>query len=463
MIRNCAPMFDHTAAEEIHKASIALLDDPGVKIEHDGIVDLLLSRGAKAGSSAQVVRISAGLIEECLAAAPRSVTLTGRADTDIPNRGTSPLIWSAPGMQFSERNAVRPLECRDMANLTRLFDQLSCVDGVFGMTLADAPRGTSDITGLRIMAENTSKHIRAMCFTPEGAEYFGEMKSALGGTPWFSMGFTAHGPLRWTNLALEIFKRTTGHRIPVTINGEPMAGTSGPVTLAGAAAVGNAEILAGLVVNQVLEPGRPCIYNLGLAHVFDMRTAIAVTGGPENHLLAAFSAALGRFYGLPSCSWVSTESMIADAQAAMEKTAGFLTHLQNGVDVIWGVGQLESEMTLSPAQAVIDDEIIGYIRRYLAGVDLSPNALALDVTREVGIAGHFLEHEHTLRHFREELYEPRILCRVRRAPWAEVGSRDLTAVAAERAEALMRSERRTHLSPDQARALRQIEARYLAR
>ena len=115
-----------------------------------------------------------------------------------------------------------------------------------------------------------------------------EMKKVIGDYPWFSVGFTAHGPLRWTNLALEIFKRSAGHGIPTTINGEPMAGVSGPVTLAGSAAVGTAEILAGLVINQILEPGRPCVFNLGLAHTFDMRTSIAVTGGPENHLFAQF-------------------------------------------------------------------------------------------------------------------------------------------------------------------------------
>lgn len=462
MTQHHTQMFDLAAAEEIHKSSVALLSDPGIKLEHDGIIERLRARGAKPGAAAQVVRIPEGLIDECLAGAPHSVTLAGHDTTRIVGGGAVPAIWSAPGMQILDRNTIRPLARRDMANLTHLFDQLPAVDGVFGMTLSDAPPGTSDITGLRIMAENTSKHIRAMCFTPEGADYFGEMKSVLGGAPWFSMGFTAHGPLRWTNLALEIFKRTAGHGIPTTINGEPMAGTSGPVTIAGAATVGNAEILAGLVVNQVLEPGRPCIYNLGLAHVFDMRTAVAVTGGPENHLLAAFSAALGKFYGLPSCSWVSTEAMVADAQAALEKTAGFLTHLQNKVDVIWGVGQLESEMTLSPAQAVIDDEIIGYSRRYLAGANLSAQSIALDVTREVGITGHFLDHEHTLQHFRDELYEPRILCRVRRAAWTDAGARDLTVTAAERAEAFMRSERRKHVSTDQSRALRQIETRYLA-
>ena len=127
-----------------------------------------------------------------------------------------------------------------------------------------------------------------------------------------------------------------------------MAGASGPVTLAGAAAVGNAEILSGLVVNQVLEPGRPCIYNLGLAHVFDMAAALAVTGGPENHLLADVSAAMGRFYGLPSCSWVSTEAHRPGSQAASEKSLGFLSHFASGVSVVWAWGSSSPRLRALP-------------------------------------------------------------------------------------------------------------------
>jgi trimethylamine--corrinoid protein Co-methyltransferase len=289
-----------------------------------------------------------------------------------------------------------------------------------------------------------------------------EMRHAVSESAWFSVGFTAHGPLRWTNLALEIFARTAGHGIPVSINGEPMAGVSGPVTLAGAAAVGNAEILAGLVVNQILEPGRPCIHNLGLAHVFDMRTATAVTGGPENHLLADAGASLARLYGLPSCSWVSTESMCVDSQAAMEKALGFLTHQQSGVNLIWGVGQLESELTVSPAQAVIDNEILGYTRRLLRPVPVTEGTSAVDTIREVGIAGSFLETAHTLEHFRGELFEPEILCRVRRAAWTAAGGRGLGDLAEEKAEALMRAQREPTLTDEQRAELRRIECRFLA-
>jgi trimethylamine--corrinoid protein Co-methyltransferase len=284
-----------------------------------------------------------------------------------------------------------------------------------------------------------------------------ELRKVVDNTPWFSVGFTAHGPLRWTHLALEIFERTAGHGIPTTINGEPMAGASGPCTLAGAAAVGNAEILAGLVVNQVLEPGRPCIYNLGLAHIFDMRAAVAVTGGPENHLLAAISAAMGRFYKLPSCSWVSTEAMCVDSQAALEKALGFHTHMDSGVSLIWGVGQLESEMTVSPAQAVIDDEIVRYVRRYMRGVEISEYALAVDVTRGVGIGGNFLEQEHTLSNFRKEFFEPSLLFRGPREAWKAAGGRSLNEAAEQRADQLIAGKTAPCLNDEQTKALRKLE------
>jgi trimethylamine--corrinoid protein Co-methyltransferase len=244
-------------------------------------------------------------------------------------------------------------------------------------------------------------------------EALAAMKPVFPG-PWFSIGFTAHGPLRWTHLALDVFLRSAGHGIPATINGEPMAGVSGPVTTAGAMAVGHAEILAGIVVNQVIEPGRPLVYNLGLGHVFDMRRATAVTGGPENAFFAEASAALGRLLGLPSASWVSTDSVFEDQQAGLEKMFALTTHLQAGVELVWGLGQLESEKTLSLAQLVIDDEMVAFVRRHRRGFGLGDQDLALDVVREVGIGGSFLGTDHTLRWFRTEVFHPQVLNRLAR-------------------------------------------------
>ena len=451
------------SADKIHNTSLSLLKDPGIRIEHEGILNLLLANGAKAGLKSGVVQLPGDMVEECIALCPRRFALTDRrGEGAFLAAGGPPVFWSVPGMALYRKGQHRPFLSSDMADLARLLDQLDNVHGIFGMAMEDVPPPARDVVGLKIMAENSGKHIRVLCFSPEGADALVEMKQVVGAHSWFSIGFTAHGPLRWTHLALDIFERTSGAGIPVTVNGEPMAGVSGPVTLAGTAAVGNAEILAGIVVNQLLEPGRPCIYNLGLAHVFDMRTAIAVTGAPENALLAQISSAMGHFYNLPSASWVSTESMCPDSQAALEKMFGFYTHMAGGVTNIWGVGQLESELTISTAQAVIDNEMISIARRFERGVQFNDASLALDVIRAVGNAGSFLETAHTLENYRSEFFFPSILCRVRRAGWVAEGQKRLDQKAEEVADRLIANSVENYLSGEQIRELEAIASRHVS-
>lgn len=444
-------------AEQIHAASLELLRDPGVRVEHDGICERLLRAGAKPGSAAQVIRFPEEMVKEYLGLCPAGVSLTNKAGVGVPltSAGRS-TYWSVPGMSMLKGGVQRLFTSVDMADVARLLDQLSNVDVIFGMAMDDVMPAARDVVGLEIMARNSHKHLRAFCFSPAGAEALKAMKPVVGDHAWFSIGFTAHGPLRWTNLSLEIFQKTSGAGIPTTVNGEPMAGTSAPVTLAGAATVGNAEILSGIVINQLLEPGRPCIYNLGLAHIFDMRTAIAVTGAPENALLAQVSGLMGRFYNLPSASWVSTEAMVPDSQAALEKMFGFYTHTVGGVSSIWGVGQLESELTFSPAQAVIDNEMISYLKRFDRGVAVDATTLAVEVTREVGIGGSFLETTHTLENFRNEFYCPALLCRVRREKWTGEGGLRLDQRAEEVAASLMARPVNNGLSEEQSQELQSI-------
>ena len=455
-------MNEQDIAHKIHDAAIDLLDDPGIKLDHDDICSMLLSAGAKEGRSTNVIRFPKELVLEKLELCPREFIFADReGGGDAVTATSDAVIWSVPGLKIFEDNAVRPFTKNDMARMTRLLDQLENCHGVFGLALDDVPPPARDVVGLRVMAENTKKHIRVLCFTPKGVEMMTDMKAVVGDYPWFSIGFTAHGPLRWTHLALEIYKQSAGHGIPATVNGEPMAGVSAPVTLAGASAVGTAEILAGIVINQILEPGRPLVFNLGLAHVFDMKTSIAVTGGPENHLLAQISAIMGRFYNIPSASWVSTESMCPDAQAALERMCGFFTHLQSRVSIIWAIGQLESEMTVSPAQAVMDDEMIAYAKRYLKGVEVTEDTLAVEVTRQVGISGSFLDHVHTAEHFRSELFIPGLLFRETREHWEAKGGITLTQRAEEKAKALMENRIDNGLTENQVEALDNLANRFL--
>ena len=445
-------MTDHEV-ERLHEATLRILEEIGLRIEHDAVLARLLSAGARPGRSAQEVRFPRSMVGEYLALAPRAVTLAARDGTStVLTSRSAPVFWTSPAMYIVEGQTRREIGSADMAGIARLCERLPSVQGIMGCAMHDVHPPHRDFVGLRVMAESTRKHLRAVCYSARGAEAMARMKPLFPG-PWFSMGFTAHGPLRWTNLALDIFLRTAGHGIPTTINGEPMAGVTGPVTIAGAAAVGNAEILAGIVINQVLEPGRPVVHNLGLAHVFDMRYATAVTGGPENALFARAAADLGRFYGLPSASWVSTESVYEDEQAALEKMFGIQTHMESGVSLIWGLGQLESEKTLSLAQLVLDDEMVRYARRYADGFAVTDDDLQLDLIREVGIAGSFLDTEHTAANFRRALFQPEVLNRVAR----DAGPIPVHERARARAEELTSSPAEPPIPEDTRRELHRIE------
>jgi len=452
---------------KIDGAARGLLEDPGILLEDEEIYAAVIKAGAKPGAKPLVARMPSAMIDDCLSRAPREARFADRrggiqtVSPDSPSR-----FWTGAALFYLDKKGFRSIGQQDLANFARVIDALDQVDVIVGTSTEETPPAQRDFVGLRIMAQNTSKHLRALSFSPRGGQAMIEMARVLADgrslkeAPQFSMGFTAHGPLRWTSLALGVYRLTAGHGIPVTINGEPMAGASAPVTLAGTAAVGTAEILAGVVVNQLLEPGRPCLFNLGFAHVMDMRQGFAVTGGPENVLLAVAGAQLARHYGLPSVSWMCTDSLHYDAQNALEKMMAAVTHAQAGVGAIWGVGQVESEKTISPVQAVIDDEIIASLRRYLRGFSTDEESLALDEIRRVGICGSFMDTDHTFAHFREEIFLPDQLARVQRM---SAGPRaDLVSRAEDRVDAILAAEREPLLDEKTERELLAIEKRYAA-
>jgi len=278
--------------------------------------------------------------------------------------------------------------------------------------------------------------------------------------PIFSLGFTAVSPLRWSAMGLDAFEKSSGHGIPIMVNSEPVAGATAPVTPAGGLTIANAEALAGVVVVQLLEPGRPTVFNLGFAHSMDMKTAVTRTGGPECALMQSAGAQLARFHGMPSASWSSSESMMADAQAAYESLLTGLTHAISGVSIIWGIGNLESTRVMSLAQMVIDDEVARMASRVAAGIEVNEDTIARDVIMELGTQAQYLGCDHTLAHFRE-LVEPRLAYTGGREGWEAAGSMSLSEAAQAKVEEILADEPQTFIDEDTDAELAAIEERWI--
>lgn len=456
-------ILEKSDCEQIHAAALQVLDRVGVRVDDPEVVSRLQEAGAKV-TGGNVAHIPASLVEWALKQAPRQVRIADRAGSlwELgPQGGTMVLTGNA---LYVTRGRVRDdLKSADLAELARIVDACGNIHGMVGTTVSDYPPTSRDFVGFRIMARNTAKHLRPCIYSSRGAGLVMEMaqvllgSTPLGERPIVSTGFSILSPLHWTALALGVYKETAGQGIPAMINSEPLGGGTAPVTLAGCLVIGDADTLSGLVINQILEPGRPCFYNIGFAHVIDMASAIALTGAPENALLQAAGADLARFHGLPSASWMSTESMTMDSQAAFEKMITGMAHAAAGVNFIWGAGNLESTLAMSPEALVADDEIAGYFLRYQRKFPVDEENLALGLIEEIGLAGNYLSSEHTLEHYREVLSRPILAARMQRSKWQARGSRTFDESVQQRVHDILAAEPRSYLDACQEAELQRIE------
>jgi trimethylamine--corrinoid protein Co-methyltransferase len=449
--------------QRIHGAALTVLNEVGVRVDDEVTVRLLEEAGATLASDKRV-RIPAHLVEWALRQAPREVRIADRQGHLWqlgPQGGT--LVLTGNALYITRGRERSELRAADLEQLARVADACPNLHGMVGTSVADYPPTSRDFAGFRIMAEFTGKHLRPCIYTPAGARTVMEMAqvllegASLRERPIVSTGFSILSPLHWTALALSVFKETAGRGVPVMINSEPLAGATAPVTLAGCLVIGDADTLSGLLLNQLLEPGRPCFYNVGFAHVFEMSVGLALTGAPENALLQAAGAEMARFHGLPCAAWMSTESLCADAQAAFEKMMTGLAHAAAGVNFIWGAGNLESTLAMSCESLVTDDEIAGYFLRYRRGFTVDEEGLALDDIREAGRSGDFLHSPHTLKHFRQVLSRTQLAVRARRGDWEAKGSRSFEEAAAERVREILAQEPKHYLDSRQRAELERLE------
>lgn len=463
------PLLGPEDCARIHAASLDVLESLGVRIDDAEILALLKRHGARDAPSTDTVRLPRGLVSECLARCPPTARFADRRGRlHELGAGGPAVFWTGNALHVAQGRTRRELLAADLADLTRVADACPEIDGMVGTSVGDFPPPARDVVGFRVMATHTAKHLRPCIFTPRGAAAIVEMGQVLAGAtplrsrPLVSTGYSIVSPLHWTATGIGVFRATAGHGLPMTINSEPMGGGSAPVTLAGCLVLANADVLSGIVIAQLLEPGRPVIYNVGFAHVLDMSTAVALTGAPENALLQSAGADLARFHNLPSAAWMSTESMIPDAQAAAEKMMTGLAHAAWGVNVIWGAGNLESTLCMSAAMLVIDDELIGSIRRFARGIPVDDETLALDLIREVGHAADYLSTEHTVAHFQREIRHSGLMARTKRDAWEKRGGHALEERAAQRVQEILAQPATPHVTPEQERELERIVNAHLA-
>jgi trimethylamine--corrinoid protein Co-methyltransferase len=167
-------------------------------------------------------------------------------------------------------------------------------------------------------------------------------------------------------------------------------------------------------------------------------------------LINIATAQMARFYHLPSRGTGGfTEANTLDMQAGFETALTTAAASQAGINIIIGAGgSLQNALGASFEKFVIDDEINGFVKRICAGIEFTPETLALDLVQAVGPAGQFLTARHTAVHFRRELFQPHLSNRRAYESWAAAGSKPVHERAREEAKRILRDHHPEPLPPE---------------
>ncbi len=459
------PILTHSDIARIHEESLRVLAETGVQVDDEDVVARLREHGCSADG--RVVRFPREVVDAAVAQCPAEVKLVSLSGEETLLRAGGPSVfWTGNAVNLAINKAVVPIDTERFVDLVHVVDGLEHVHAMVSTCLADVPANVRGMAGLRLIAENCLKHIRPCIYHPRETKGMIEMAQVLldgrplADAPIISMGYTTVSPLRWSDLALAAFKESSGHGVPMMVNSEPAGGVTAPATLAGELVVANAEALSGVVICQALEPGRPLVFNIGFAHVMEMQTSVMRTGGVENGLLQAAGAEIAAFHGLPSAAWLNTETTLPDAGAGYEYVLTGLMHALSRVSIVWGIGNLEATKCMSLEMAVIGNDIAGALRRAQQGIRVDDDTLATGVIQEMARDPEYLGHEHTLSHFKQEYYYPRVTNRRPRSVWDVAGQPSIVDEAQARVEELRALPTRSVVTDAQRQELLRIERKW---
>jgi len=459
-------MLERDDCLKIHQASLKILHHTGVEVFSDQGLELLQAAGA--AIDGKRVRFPPSLVEWALASAPGPFALYQRGSQEVAFHLDGDQVVFGPGSDTlnyldPRTDKRRPFLLADIADCMRVCDALPEISFVMSVGVPeDAPPERYYRYQFATMLRNTTKPTVFVCNDLADIQAIGAMAAAVAGDwenlkqyPTLLLYSEPSTPLQHSVEATEKTLFCAEKSIPVTHSPAPMMGGTAPITLAGAVALGNAEMLSGLVMHQLKNPGAPFLYGHGVHHM-DMREMISVYGAPEFQLARIMAAEMGRFYGLPVWGYAGhSDSKAIDGQAAADAQFSVLVALLARTNLNHDVGYLDAGLTNSPEMMVLANEIISQSRAFVEGVRLDPEYLALDVIDRVGPGGEFMSDEHTLAHWRE-LWMPKLFDRSRLARWEARGSKNINTRMKEATLAILDNHHPQPLPPEIDQAIEAI-------
>ncbi len=455
--------------DQIHSATLQVLEEVGLWLPNQEVLEILEGAGARVDFKKQVARYPADVVTAAINRFPGSITWYARNPDNTIRMDGNQTHFSMPDSALNiigVNGERRPGVPKDGEDICRLCDTLpNMAVASTGINPPDMPAGLLEAWHTRTMFTCSSKAVfgvsREVDMVLEMAQIVADTCDHLppGVLPLVAI-MNPFSPLYNEPNQLAGMLKYARRGVPISISPEVQAGATGPATVAGALVQQTAEFLGHAVLVQCANPGLGVIYGT-VSSVFDMKKMILPYGAPEADILAVGTVQMARHYGIPARNTGgSSDANALDMQAGAEAMMSTLIPILAGASfVLHGAGEFENTMAVSYEKILVDNEIIDMARRFAQGMGVNAETLAVDIIKQVGCGPHsqFLQHDHTFHHFRSEQFMPRLFVRDVYSNWEKAGKETVEQRAAAQVEHILATHQPVPLPDD---AQKEIDAIY---
>ena len=401
--------------DQIHAATLEVLERTGVKLTHPKGLEIL--EGAGATVTDNRVRIPSWMVEDAIAKAPHRVALGNQKGErtiflEKDNSYFGPSLDCIDYMDPKTHERVR-FTSEHVKVTAALCDGLDRFDWCMIIGMADdVPPDIADRVVVRNTLQYCEKPLVFCCKDTNSVQDIYEMgllfcggKENFDNAPCLVHYSEPISPLLYYDPAVDKVIFCAENNIPLINFPAPQACGSSPATFAGTIVQGSAESLSGLVLHQLVNPGAPFVYG-AFTTIMDMKTSIFSYGANELSLMTGAMAQMAQYYRLPFFGTAgATDAKFCDAQAGAEVAFQCLTSAAVGSGLVHDCSSwMDHGSLVSPEFMVLTHDIVDSVHHFMKGIPVTHETLAVDIIDKVGPGGHYLTEKHTMDHFRQIKY-----------------------------------------------------------
>jgi len=438
MLKGLLRVLDESQIERIHEAAFRVLEKMGLVIRGHFLLEALADAGCNVDFDSQRAWFKPDVVEAQIEGQRDRYKMVRSSlwypfcrempadDVALPDEFTCDYGFATPTIYDYPSGRFQSPTVQDQIDMIKLGDALECVRAVCAPFICgDVDPRMEIIESSRVLLLNTKKPGWVGTSCAAEVKYLAEMAALATDNnlerlrtepPIFVHAYCTTSPLKLEARCCEVLQEALKHKFPVNFAPMPILGGTTPVTPAGSAVIAAAEILGCITATTLIDPD-VFYFSTVISGEMDMKTTQICYATPAAILTDAALHQLFRYkYGIVcNVEPAYIEAKVPGMQAAFMKTFRQMA-LGSTVSHPLPIGLLDNGSVFSPAQAMIDLDVNKAIYGFARGIEVNDDTLCMDLINERQFCekGTYLETDHTLRYFRDVLWDSRFFDRTYR-------------------------------------------------